>query len=88
MLRRLACVFHTVPEITARCRETHTKETSLPEAGADPVLATVTTTDRLKPVRGCCFDLVETSEMLSLWQTGQGGVRKHQLYRCVLSDCG
>lgn len=76
MLRRLGQCFHTVPEITARCRETHTKETSLPEAEGDRVLATVTTTDRPKPVRGCCFDLVETSEMLSLWQSGAGRGRQ------------
>ena len=55
---KLQCVFER--------SEIHTKGTSLPEAGINRVLATVTTTHGLKPVQGCLFELVVTSEKLSL----------------------
>lgn len=42
--------------------EIHTKGTSLPEAGRTRVLATVTTTDRLKPAHGHLFSSLVTWE--------------------------
>lgn len=60
------------------CREFHTKGTSLPKAQINWVLATVTTTDRLKPVQGCLFNVVVTSEQLSLWQRGRAGTGRDQ----------